>query len=111
MHETRMWRIANAAFWVVWGILQATLPKDIDGFEEEDNDESMQYAQQTEEPETIGDSADVAEDASAGEHSFDYLSYSRERAMLFWGDCLQFGLVSEEDLGEAVMKDVKIVRC
>ena len=27
MHETRLWRAANSAFWIAWGIMQAKLPK------------------------------------------------------------------------------------
>ncbi|TPX13942.1 uncharacterized protein E0L32_005642 [Thyridium curvatum] len=40
MHETRLWRIANSAMWVAWGIVQAKIPGlklDGDGEDEEED--------------------------------------------------------------------------
>ncbi|EXJ83469.1 hypothetical protein A1O1_07092 [Capronia coronata CBS 617.96] len=54
----------------------------------------------------VHESLDPAED----EHEeFDYLAYAQERAMLFWGDCIQMGLVKEEELPENLRRRVKIV--
>ena len=44
------------------------------------------------------------------EDEFDYLAYAQERAMFFWGDCLQLGIVKEEDLPEKMKGMVKMVK-
>ncbi|KAJ9616741.1 hypothetical protein H2200_000460 [Cladophialophora chaetospira] len=53
----------------------------------------------------------TAADADAEEEGeeFDYLAYAQERAMLFWGDCIQMGLVKEEDLPKDLRERVKVV--
>ncbi|KAL2403765.1 hypothetical protein ABEF92_006551 [Exophiala dermatitidis] len=40
---------------------------------------------------------------------FDYLGYAHERAMFFWGDCVQMGLVKEEELPESMRGRIKMV--
>ncbi|KIW04781.1 hypothetical protein, variant [Verruconis gallopava] len=40
---------------------------------------------------------------------FDYLGYSWERAMLFWGDAVGFGFVKREELPEDVQRNLKVV--
>lgn len=44
-----------------------------------------------------------------GAEEFDYLSYAQERAMLFWGDCVQMGLVKIEELPESLRPRLKIL--
>ena len=84
--ETRLWRAANSAQWVAWGIVQANMGSDTahengNGHEAED---------------------------SAEEEGYDYLSYAQDRAMFFLGDCLGMGLVTAQELGD-VKDKVKIV--
>ena len=43
------------------------------------------------------------------EEDFDYLGYAQERAMLFWGDVLQLGIVKREDLPKELLEKVKVV--
>lgn len=43
------------------------------------------------------------------EADFDYLGYAQERAMFFWGDVLQLGIVKKEDLPRDLLGKVKIV--
>jgi len=43
------------------------------------------------------------------EEEFDYLGYAQERAMFFWGDVLQLGIVKREDLPKELLDNVKIV--
>ncbi|EXJ68350.1 choline kinase [Cladophialophora psammophila CBS 110553] len=43
------------------------------------------------------------------EDEFDYLAYAQERAMFFWGDCLQMGLVEEDELPVDLKRRVKLV--
>ncbi len=40
---------------------------------------------------------------------FDYLAYAQERAMFFWGDCVQMGLVKEEELPDGLRERLKVV--
>lgn len=82
MDETRLWRPANSAFWIAWGIVQAQVPG-------------------------VDDKAPKEEDIQ--EDEFDYLRYAQERVMLFWGDCVQLGLVTLEDLPENVRAQIKFV--
>lgn len=89
--ETRLWRPANSAKWVAWGIVQANMGSEPSAHQENGDGNGHE-----------------AEDGAAGEHEYDYLSYAQDRAYLFLGDCLQLGLVTEEELGAAKDK-VKIV--
>jgi len=129
MHETRLWRLANSAQWVAWGVVQAHVP----GLEHLSVPEASHSSSQTSTPKfsaaaaqhspaahslTHLDSTEgtdprtpeaeaAAEDMAdrrpedpveAEEEGFDYLSYARERALFFWGDALQFGFVTEDEL-------------
>ena len=49
-------------------------------------------------------------DAGEEEGDFDYLAYAQERAMFFWGDCLQMGFVKLEDFPVEMRDKLKIVR-
>lgn len=131
MDETRFWRVANSAQWVAWGIVQAKVPeldeapkhsrasaiiekvkthlhpqsdpltpeiKALAGDAKHDRPEGREQEEANEE----GDEED--------EDEFDYLAYAQERAMFFWGDCLQLGIVKEEELPEQMKKMVKVVK-
>lgn len=106
LRETMAWRPACSIMWLAWGIVQAK----IDGVpgeegkipekeESEDGEEAAEEAATT---------AGPAEEEEGGEE-FDYLAYSRERSMFFWGDCVLLGLVKEEELPEDVVRDLKKV--
>lgn len=43
------------------------------------------------------------------DQEFDYLAYARDRAMFFWGDMLELGLVKEADLPADVARGAKRV--
>ncbi len=47
------------------------------------------------------------EEDQGGSDEFDYLAYAQDRALFFWGDCLQLGLVKKEELPEALLARVK----
>ena len=53
------------------------------------------------------DAAAVAE--AEDEEEFDYLSYAHERALFFWGDVVQLGIVKREELPEGLQMKLKIV--
>ncbi|KAF1733126.1 putative choline kinase [Beauveria bassiana] len=91
MESTRLWRTANSAMWVAWGVVQAKIP----GLDEGNNPVTQ-------------DVADAAE-AEMGVDEFDYLSYTQSRAFFFWGDCVKHGIVSLEELPETLRKNVKMI--
>ena len=90
MDETRLWRPANSAFWIAWGIVQAKVP----GLEAATGEENQAEGE-------------AEEDMEADE--FDYLSYAQERAMFFWGDIVQLGIVKVEELPEVLRRNLKVV--
>ncbi|KAI1651043.1 kinase-like protein [Daldinia loculata] len=97
VEETRIWRVANSAHWVAWGIMQAKIP----GFDENAADDVEGAVQPTAiaaPEEEVGDAAE-----------FDYLAYAQDRAMFFLGDCVKMGLVTEEDLPQEVRGKLKYV--
>lgn len=123
IQEARIWRPANSAQWVAWGIVQAKLP-DMDEALEATKSSSGNEQGKSElgtDPLSPG-MEQMAEDLrdkrpeegpsgedESGEEEFDYLAYARERALFFWGDLLQMGLVKEEELPEELRKRVKVV--
>lgn len=51
-----------------------------------------------------------ADDGQAEEEEeFDYLGYTQERALFFWGDAIRMGIVKAEELPEEVRSRVKTV--
>lgn len=99
MDETRLWRIANSAQWVAWGLMQANIP-------------DLQKAEKADEPEIEGaqpvamtSPEEEAEDAD----EFDYLGYAQERAFFFWGDCVSMGLIKLEDFPEEMRSKIKLL--
>lgn len=135
MIETRVWRVANSAMWVAWGIVQAELPEE---FEEEERTPTLEGAEEQhaenedgvangkkEEKRPEGlvaealmsgeelSSEEVGElqeqEQEEGEEKFDYLGYAHERAMFFWADVAGLGIVKEEELPEEVRRSLKRV--
>lgn len=155
LQETRLWRLANSAQWVAWGIVQAkvvgmeealearrnvtptnsnsnhvemqtrkveergkgdggmngSVVKSIAGLEIADGGGVNGVKQQGEErgfeQQQVGAEGTGEEDDD--EEAFDYLAYAQERALLFWGDALQVGIVRREDLPEELLRKVKRV--
>lgn len=180
--ETRVWRAANSAQWVAWGIVQAKVPE-LDALEKKKkskkglagaavdkvrevagaardvmtqqrdrylhpmsdpmNEEEKRLREESrqdrpegrvqEEAHREGDSdvrvvekgdgeGQVVEfdgengeehegehEGEAEEEGFDYLAYAQERAMFFWGDCVQMGLVKLDELPEELRNRIRIV--
>lgn len=88
--ETRLWRAANSAKWVAWGIVQANVP----GLPAEDGQSGPTAAE---------------DDDAEEEEEFDYLGYAHERALFFWGDAVQAGIVDAAMLPEEVRAKLKLV--
>lgn len=126
MMETRWWRVANSAQWVAWGIVQANVPE-LD--EEDANKKESTHSSVITTPDSEDgrgrkgevDGSAHTKDESKGEHKeenggeeeeeeeFDYITYAQERAMFFWGDCVDLGLVKKEDLPENLRERVKVI--
>ncbi|KPM41992.1 hypothetical protein AK830_g4545 [Neonectria ditissima] len=81
LEQTQLWRPANHLMWVAWGLVQAKIP----GLDESVTEEDL------------------------GPDEFDYLRYTQDRALFFWGDCVQLGLVKPEELPVNLRDRVKIV--
>ncbi|KAH8193746.1 hypothetical protein TruAng_012087 [Truncatella angustata] len=99
MDETRLWRTANSAHWIAWGIMQAKVP-------------GLSKMESIEEPEVAGTqpASLVAPEEEEGEaDEFDYLGYAHERALFFWGDCVGLGLAKLEDFPKELQQKIKIV--
>ena len=145
MYQTRLWRVANSAQWVAWGIVQAKVPgmgeasKKPGGHEtpqsndgtssydgvtlapRESNPESMSTNTKSsgqnppdkprEDPKTVSldEETDTSQEDEEEEEEFDYLAYAQERAMFFWGDILQLGIVKRDELPTELLERVKIV--
>ncbi|KAK3670963.1 hypothetical protein LTR78_009079 [Recurvomyces mirabilis] len=116
-HETRLWRLANTAQWVAWGIVQAKVPGMPD-FSQGPADEKTAIEDQVKEDlhERAEEYRDLARQESSGkeeveeaEEEFDYLGYAQHRAMFFWGDAIQLGIVKLEDLPEEMREKIKTV--
>ncbi|KAI1099586.1 kinase-like protein [Jackrogersella minutella] len=103
MEETRIWRVANSAQWVAWGVMQANIP----GLDEDSTTPTSTTAASTAEDVEPMPLTAEEEDAEAAE--FDYLAYAQDRAMFFLGDCIRMGLLREEELPEHVRGMVKYV--
>jgi choline kinase len=131
MAETRLWRLANSAQWVAWGIVQANIPG-LPNFDKEKptNVDAAARPQNTSSKATELESATAEarvaaandkqneeeeegkkgmDDAQSEEEEFDYLGYAQERAMFFWGDAIKLGIVKEEEIPKDLRKMVKIV--
>ncbi|GAB1311696.1 Choline kinase N-terminal domain-containing protein [Madurella fahalii] len=100
LEETRLWRTANSAQWVAWGVVQAK----VTGMQDH-QEGGRNGAKEGNEVEPESEPEAEAE----AEEEFDYLSYAQERAYFFLGDCVSLGLVKAEELGEEVKGRLKIV--
>jgi choline kinase len=108
MEETRVWRVANSAQWVAWGIVQAKLPADCpsSGVVEEEVEVEVEVEVEMEVEEVVGN----RENEGGGEEdAFDYLAYAKERALFFWGDVVSLGIVKKEELPGELVAALKVV--
>ncbi len=122
LHETRLWRLANTAMWVAWGIVQAKVPGMPDfssqaaaapGAEGEEASREELGDRADEYRELIAQQQQKDEEAVAQEEvveeEFDYLGYAQHRAFFFWADALQLGFVKADELPEELREKVKTV--
>ncbi|TID17976.1 kinase-like protein [Venturia nashicola] len=124
IHESQIWRLANSAQWVMWGVMQAKI-EGLPDFGDETQTASVAAGRLTTLPEESAMASDAiepderpaeckkVETAKEGDEDedeeFDYLAYTFERAMFFWGDAVELGLVKLEELPADVQKNIKLV--
>jgi choline kinase len=136
LKEVRIWRVANSAQWVAWGIVQAKVPEldgptpMIDGAEIAEEPASISAKENAnangevngvhdeveKRPEGLkaeallsGDNPKEAEALEEDEDEFDYLAYAQDRALFFWGDVVGLGIVQKEELPKELIGRLKIV--
>jgi choline kinase len=137
IHDARLWRGMCSAHWVAWGIVQAKVPEmeqpkprksktemllgkvrahlkpQSDPLGEEVRDKQLESRMDRPEGREIEESHREGDeetgDAEGESEEFDYLAYAQDRAMFFWGDCLQLGLIKREDLPEELLAKVKML--
>lgn len=110
MRQTRLWRVANSAQWVAWGIVQAKVA----ALEEEEaaaaalaNASSSSSSSSSQGPDLSASQELQRIIEEAEESEFDYLAYSQDRALFFWADVLSLGLIRENELPNDLLKLVK----
>ncbi|KAE9982805.1 hypothetical protein EG327_005747 [Venturia inaequalis] len=123
IHESQIWRLANSAQWVMWGVMQAKI-EGLPDFGDETQTASVAAGQLTTLPEDSVILSDAnapgeqtpqsskptpAEDVKDEDEEFDYLAYTFERVMFFWGDAVELGLVKLEELSKNVQENIKVV--
>jgi choline kinase len=132
MAETNLWRLANSAMWVAWGIVQAHVPglpdfdaedkraeeASVDGPAEvvqEDGEKKKERIVSEEKAGEIDINNKTNEEKetdiykSQDEEEFDYLAYAQDRAMFLWGDAVRMGMVKLEELPVQVRERMRSV--
>lgn len=111
MRETRLWRIANSAQWIAWGIVQAKVA----ALEEEEAAQAAAADAAAASPSAEGSNTDLSASRDlqriieeTEEIEFDYLAYSQDRALFFWADVLSLGLIRENELPDDLLEVVKL---
>ncbi|AGO13676.1 AaceriAGL199Cp [[Ashbya] aceris (nom. inval.)] len=105
------WRPCVSLHWALWGLVQSgelDEPKDLAVAVEEDGPGGEKYIITVDDCESINSidscltsSSSVEEPPTAKGadiHSFDYVSYTIEKMCLFYGDLLQLGIITKDDL-------------
>jgi choline kinase len=120
IQDARLWRAANSAQWVAWGIVQAHIPGISNDLQTtlRDGPEQGVPSQISTTPVPIGTKAALTkspeeEDPNLNlgdEDEFDYLGYAQERAMFFWGDLLNLGLISTHELPSQLLPKLKMLK-
>jgi choline kinase len=106
--ETRAWRGVNSAQWVMWGVVQARIP----GLPDFNGDDDGAAAP-NEGSKAVDDEGQLeeeqAEEEEEEEDGFDYLNYSRERALFFWGDLLALGIMKASELPATLVDEARVL--
>jgi choline kinase len=134
IHESQIWRLANSAQWVMWGVMQAKI-EGLPDFDDETQTDAVAAGPRDEKLTSLpedsvmssepfqpvekeaaevingktSDRAGESEGDNDESEEFDYLAYTFERAMFFWGDAVELGLVRMDELPAEVREHIKLV--
>lgn len=98
--QIKEWRPALHAYWCIWGIVQAVIePSNDTQMREKKDMEKGHYRFEHDSNDSKGE-----EYVDEEEESFDYISYSTEKAQLFWTDVIALCLVKEKDYHGIIKK-------
>ena len=122
--ETRMWRLANTAMWVAWGLVQAKVPG-MPAFDSStstytnrlgENEAQQELGEDAEDYRELAEKQQRAAEQTAdhpeseeADEEFDYLGYAQHRALFFWADAVQMGLAQLDELPEELRGKLKAV--
>jgi choline kinase len=120
MRDARLWRAANSAQWVAWGIVQAHVPGMNDDLDVASRNELGQQESSlspitprfsgVEDPVPVNTpKEEIFNPTTEDENEFDYLAYAQGRAMSFWGDLLSLGVISAHELPPKLLPKLKVV--
>lgn len=131
LEETHVWRVANSAMWVAWGIVQAKVPDlEVTSKPEhlsqgqspmptsgpsssaatEENGKAADHAAEDPSVSTVfDDEPEKAEDSEEEGDHFDYLAYAQDRALFYWGDMVALGIVGADELPQELVRKLKTV--
>lgn len=119
-NECLYWRNSVSIYWCLWGVIQnGPLNKSVSADSTEErvvdstysitsNLENLVISETGTPPPATNEDGIVVEDAiTSSDDDFDYLKYAGQKAALFIGDCLQFGLLEKLDLTKEALAAVK----
>lgn len=116
--------MANSALWVAWGIVQAKVPGLDEGLKSRHKPATPSSLLLQREPSVASETTlsnegprkdsggkrdREEEEDNDDDGEFDYLAYAQDRAIFFWGDAIQLGIVKREDLPSTLLERIKIV--
>lgn len=110
LNDARLWRAANSAQWVVWGIVQAHVPDfnsaaKVSFLMDTVNTYESKNIPSTQEPKESHEEIEITENRD----EFDYLSYASDRALIFWGDLIGLGIISKKELPCDLVERIKLL--
>ncbi|KAI9848803.1 MAG: hypothetical protein M1838_000356 [Thelocarpon superellum] len=109
LHDTQLWRLANSAQWIAWGILQAQTGMPDEGLSSKDAPNPCPTDHTEPSGTDYGPDASLTRVEEESRDEFDYLSYAQERALFFWGDIVRLGIRPARDLPAELLPKLKIV--
>lgn len=119
-NECIFWRSSVSIYWCLWGVIQngplnklailnSTQERVVDStYSITSNMENLVISETGTPPSAANDDGIVVEEAiTSSDDDFDYLKYAGQKAALFIGDSLQFGLLEKLDLSPGALAAVK----
>lgn len=107
------WRPAVSIFWSLWAILQNgpldKSDKNEEIFENGVNGETYKIIEEENDDDYY--EIDEGVEGTADNENFEYLLYAMEKIEVLFGDLIQLGLVSKNDIDESEINNIKYLNC